>query len=442
MEVIVILYYTRGVFPLRTAIQDHLYSWENYSKYKTIYINVAFGIPWNLLKGLKVRAIIFHTIFLSMRWSLPIFQKRTLQIDELKGWNCNKIAIPQDEFIHTEQLSKFLSDINITHIYSCAEKSELKKIYPYQDHETVTFNRIMTGYLDEKTILNVNKLIHKEKYERTIDIGYRAWKAAFWLGGHGRHKVRIAELSQELGLSLGLNCDISMEDNDVLLGLDWYRFLLKCKSTIGVEGGASILDADGSIKTKVDSFLQENPTATFEETREKCFADSENNLKLSCISPRHLEACLTKTCQLLIEGNYNDVLKPNLHYYPIKQDYSNLNEAITFLQDNAAVERMTKTAYEDIVLSNKFTYRALVQEIENEAIDISKIKNCRNLFTNFYSFILLKYWDKICWLFIRFECYYLQNFNNKTISSKYNLFKKINDKLYLVLSRTFNALAA
>ena len=46
-------------------------------------------------------------------------------------------------------------------------------------------------------------------------------------------------------------------------GDDWYRFLARCRYTIGMEGGSSILDRDGSVRACVEARLAEQPDATF-----------------------------------------------------------------------------------------------------------------------------------------------------------------------------------
>ena len=55
--------------------------------------------------------------------------------------------------------------------------------------------------------------------------------------------------------------------------------------------------------------VAERPTATFEEVEAGCFAGLDGNLNLRTISPRHLEACATRTPQILVEGAYSGISK-------------------------------------------------------------------------------------------------------------------------------------
>ena len=55
--------------------------------------------------------------------------------------------------------------------------------------------------------------------------------------------------------------------------------------------------------------LRSSPDATFEEVSRRMPSDWDAH-QLVALSPRHLEAALTGTAQLLVEGRYDDVLDP------------------------------------------------------------------------------------------------------------------------------------
>lgn len=368
-KTILVLYYTRGVYPLRSTIHDHLYCWKQYSRHRTIYINVAFGFPEQFLQGLKIDAVIYHTSFCGMRWSETVFHQFTALVEWLNDHPSLKIAIPQDEFTKTDLLNDFLSDCRVDYVLTCAYESEWAAIYGDLRSSRVRFKTVLTGYLDDHTVRRARRFI-KPLAQRSIDISYRAWRAAYWLGEHATHKVRVGEVFQEAGAARGLNVDISLDDSATLLGDDWLRFLADSRATVGVEGGASILDRDGSIKKRVDKYVRENPRATFEEVREACFKNADNKFALTCLSPRHLEAVATKTAQILVEGEFNGILVKDRHYIPIKPDYSDVEQALDKLADDELVQQMVDTAFREIVEPGRITYRAFVKEIEREILDV------------------------------------------------------------------------
>ncbi len=89
-----------------------------------------------------------------------------------------------------------------------------------------------------------------------------------------------------------------------------------------------------------------------------------DDYRFFALSPRHFEAILTKTCQVLVEGRYDGILEAEKHYIPLKRDFSNLEEVLEKVQDKAAVQVMAERAYEDIYLSGKYTYRTFASDIE------------------------------------------------------------------------------
>jgi hypothetical protein len=403
-KTVLVLYYSRGVYPLRDTIETSLYSWKRYSNHNVLYINLAFGFPERLISQLSIDAVIYHTICLSMRWAPEMFHKYTQMTYYLNTLDCIKIALPQDEFIHTEMLAEFLDRAGITHLGTCAKESEWPKVYKKLQDKGVKLFTVLTGYLDRNTVDRVLKL---PDVKRDIDIGYRAWRAQYWLGEHGMHKVWVCEKFEEACANTNLKTDLSMNDEDVLHGDDWFTFLKRCKTTIGVEGGASILDKHGDYKKAVEQYLSKHPDASFEEVRDACFATQDNTFDLACISPRHMEACLTKTCQVLIEGNYSGVLEPDVHYIAIKKDYSNLKEVLELINDDEYVNDMTQRAF-DHVVSGKWYYDRFVQDTLSAYVDSVPTKRKSGLQQAYVSMIM-KARDHLTWLYIRLEVYALKN---------------------------------
>ncbi|MDQ3917750.1 MAG: hypothetical protein M3348_04680, partial [Acidobacteriota bacterium] len=319
----ILVVYCVHAYPMRAAIEDHLYSFRRYSKHRWHYLNLAARPVPSYLSRANFDLIIFHTTFLSERWSPPLFEEMCRKAAPLKQLSAVKAALPQDEFIHTDLLCDFINEFGVGLVFSVAFASEWPKIYAGVKGRDVKFYNVLTGYLEDHTIRKIKKLAESVS-ERPIDIGYRAWRAAPWLGRHGLLKVKVAELFKEKAPQAQLTVDISTDDKDTLLGDEWYRFLLRCKYTIGVEGGSSILDRDGAIKKRTEEYLAEHPQASFEEVEAACFPGLDGSLYFPPLSPRHLEACATRTCQVLVEGRYNGVLEAGRHYIELKKDFGNI----------------------------------------------------------------------------------------------------------------------
>lgn len=399
-NILIIYHYdNRYEYPLRPTTRDHLYCFGRYSGHRCFYLNLAFGsIPYYMTK-IKFDLVIFHTNFLSTRWNPSLFQQLAKKTIELKTIHGIRIAMPQDEYIYTDILCDFINAFKIDYVFSVSPESEWSKIYHKVNHKKTQFYKILTGYSNDHASKQIRNLNHNAV--RSIDIGYRARHAAPWLGRHGLLKVKIGEIFQQEAPKRGLSVDISTRQQDTLLGNDWYKFLLRCKYTIGVSGGASILDRDGSIKAKTENYLRLHPLTSFEEIEQSCFPTKDGNLDLSVITPRNFEACATRTCQILIEGDYNGILEPGKHYIELRRDFSNLNQVLDLVKEDSLRERITSNAYKDIVESGRYTYREMVKFILEKSLGHEKIRH-RSLSRQLFVESLLYFWadasDRFDWM--------------------------------------------
>jgi hypothetical protein len=360
----ILVVYALKKHPVRDTLRDHLYSFARYSRHRCFYLNLALRDIPRLTRRLSFQGVIFHTSFLSYRWGPESWRALIRRAAPLKEVGEVRVAIPQDEFLRSELLCQFIEDFEIGHVFSAAPASEWPKIYEGVDRERVSFTRVLTGYLEPRSVKRAERITASVP-EREIDIGYRAWHAAPWLGRHGQLKHQLADAVRERASGHRLKVDISTRDEDTLFGDDWYRFLASCRYTIGVEGGASALDRDGSIKDATERYLAEHPGAGFDEIEAACFPGEDGKLSLFAISPRHLEACATRTCQLLVEGDYNGVLRPDEHYLPVRRDLSNLDQVLEEVARDGRRARIVEAAQRDVIESGGYEYSRFVESVES-----------------------------------------------------------------------------
>lgn len=349
----------------RAGYGQHLYCFSKYSGHDIVYLNLYdIQFPPAEIKNAHFDVIIFHTAFLSYRWNLNAFTSliRSTALDPFRKSKAVKVALPQDEYINTDILCEFINSFGVDYVFSVAPESEWKKIYHHVDFNKVRFFRVLTGYLEETALPGI-KALENEAWARSTDIGYRAARVAYWLGRHGQLKWRIADFFLEKAATRNLKLDISTDARETFFGDDWYRFLIRCKYFIGVEGGASILCRDNLVRMKTEKYLARHPGAGFEETESACFPGLDGGFGLVALSPRHLEACAAKTCQILVEGDYNGILKPGVHYVELKKDFGNIGEVLDIVCQDSLRAEMIQNAYLDVVSSGKYSYRSFVEFI-------------------------------------------------------------------------------
>ena len=373
----ILVVYGAKSYPLRATTQDHLYCFRRYSGQRCFYFNMLMPRkPWyrkvpSFLRQISFDVIIFYLDLLNIQWppySIDSFMK---QGEYFRGLQAVKVALAQDEFYNTDSLDCFVREYKIDHVFSLAAEPEWSKIYPGVDFNKVRFHRVLPGYLDEKRVEQINQMADLID-NRPYAIGYRAIRQQnqHWLGRHGYKKVEIAEVFEEGAKEFNLLTDISTRAEDALLGNEWLKFLLRCRYTIAVEGGASVLDHDGSVRERTETYLAKKPGANFDEVEKACFPGRDGELNYMAISPKHLEACATRTCQILVEGDYNGILIPDVHYIELKRDFSNIDQVLQAVKEDRIRSTITQRAYSDIVTSGRFTYRYFVASVLQDSIGL------------------------------------------------------------------------
>jgi hypothetical protein len=363
----ILVIFVMNKYPMRATLWDQLYCFRHYSEHNCFYLNLTVrSVPW-YLRHVKFDLIVFGTIFLANRIKAEWFEPLLKKARALKSMEAARIAFPQDEHTHTDVLINFLEEFEVDSVFSVGPPSEWSKLYDRASLERVRFFNVLTGYLNDATVGRINKFA-AEGRRRDIDIGYRTWLAGAWLGRHGLLRQKIADLFLEHAPARGLKTDISTRSEDTIWGDDWYKFLLRCKYTISVEGGASVPDRDGTLKERVEAYQRQHPRASFAEIEQACFPGLDGTIRYVALSPRHLECCATKTCQILVEGEYNGILEPGRHYIELKSDFSNITDVLDQMQSEELRREITERAFQEIVASGKYTYQSFVNFVLEESL--------------------------------------------------------------------------
>jgi hypothetical protein len=69
-----------------------------------------------------------------------------------------------------------------------------------------------------------------------------------------------------------------------------------------------------------------------------------------------------------VEGDYNGLLKPNVHYLAVREDLSDLPKVLASLNDEKVRERIVEAAFDDIVRPQRITYRCFVNEVLDQSL--------------------------------------------------------------------------
>ena len=244
-----------------------------------------------------------------------------------------KLAFPQDEYNHAHVLDDWLDELGVDVVFSIYGPEHRERLYPRMARRA-RFERAMTAYVDER--------------DGTRQAGVRApsrppparpglprggLAAALRPPGPGE-AARGEGARPRRARAAGLRVDVSLDARDAILGNRWFAFVASARAVLGSESGASAIDRRGELVAREDELLAERPGLTFEEF-DAAMPAGWDGTPLGAIGPRHLEAAVAKSAQVLVEGDYDGMLEPDVHYLPVRADFADADAVVERLGDHA-----------------------------------------------------------------------------------------------------------
>jgi hypothetical protein len=357
-----VFYYWRNECPLRRWEEDHVFCWKRYAPGETVYCNLAFPVSIGLLRAVSADTVILHATALSLRYQLSGYQRLLDIIGATCKSNTRVIAMPLDEFRDIDRLDECLAFSGAQLVYTTVRQENWSLYYKLTPHERL--RNCLTSYVDEALLSDCVSL-NVERQHRPIDVMYRAWEAEAWLGKFGALKVEVGEFTRRWARQHARPHDFGTAGNAQIRGNAWLKALSQSKATVGVEGGSSILDFCGDIRLYQQQSLDNSLEA--EVTLARLLASDGRHGVHSAMSPRNIEAALTKTLQILVEGLYSGVLSINEHYIPLAPDFTNLNESLALIDLEEHCNKIVDAAFGAVTSTEAYRWRNFVKFAFSEA---------------------------------------------------------------------------
>lgn len=174
-----------------------------------------------------------------------------------------------------------------------------------------------------------------KRENRRVKFGFIGAQYPNWIGDTERNdfinyfRMNLAQYNNDIQIGSGN-----------ILREHWAEFLNKCQGTIGAEAGTYFLDKGGLLISRAKRASSVNRDAKGNADHTIPFVNGK------AISSRHFEPLGTKTVQLLLEGDYNGILQPDVHYLSVKKDFSNLSDKIAEFNDPARQAEIANVSYE------------------------------------------------------------------------------------------------
>lgn len=340
-------------------IRDHMETLANRSRHRVRLLSSFGRLPASLDLDRFDAVLLHYSLF---PCDNPDYLLPPATVAALGRYRGLKAAFLQDEYCSVNRTMATFRQLGIQLLFSCAPPASLDQLYPPAQLPGVRKVSILCGYVDAA----LSRRAVPPYAARPVDVGYRARELPPWLGALAQEKAGIAQRFGQACAPLGLQCDLSPRLQDRLYGEGWIDFLSRCKATLGVAGGASVIDFSGAIETRVRAHLAAHPDTPFAELQERYFADAEERVYYHLLSPRHFEAAALRTLQILYEDSYLGVLQPWRHYVPLRKDLANLAEVVAVLRDPARAQTIIDTAYQELACNPTFQWQALADLVDRE----------------------------------------------------------------------------
>ena len=291
--------------------------------------------------------IILHSVFSNacyLRW-------RHLFFHAIKMSRVPKVYFIGNEYKLMPEKMAFCEALGVSLLVSLTDSQAIHALY--RDRLGCAVAGIPSAGLDEEIYYPTVPF-----RERPVDIGYRSDESPIYLGHTERRD--IAEYFSAYGPRHGLKVDISLKQSDRFGERKWAAFLNQCKAQLGTEAGGDYFELTDETRKNCNQYLKRHPNAANEEIIDRFFNNYSNSIPMRVITGRIVEAAGTKTAQILFKGQYSGYFKPDVHYIPLKKDFSNFAEVIEKFQDEEYCRAITCNAYEVVI--NELTYDKLVDK--------------------------------------------------------------------------------
>ena len=351
--------------PLGAAmVCDHVNALATLSEHQ-VYVTPRVGDPLAGVDLDRFDVVVVHYSLAMAQWSYLAEPTRR----KLRRFQGLKAAFIQDEYRFIADTTEALVDLGIGLVFTCLPDHAQRQVYGDPRLKDVKLQQVLTGYVPQWLTAYQPRPLR----DRPVMVGYRGRTSPAWLGRAGREKLEIGRRFKREARRFGLSTDIDWTERGRLYGQAWTHFLRRCRAVLAVESGASVFDFDGRIASKSETFDlltrrgrrdEDVDAGRYEQLKARFFAEHEDRIDISQISPRVFEAMALRTMVIAYRGAYSGIMEPWRHYVPLEKDHSNMAEVVAAIRDVDKSAEIIANAYAEIVLNPQFSFKTAVRDFD------------------------------------------------------------------------------
>jgi len=302
----------------------------------------------------------FIIIHYSIIPTLPGYLPDTIA-DRLRKFEGPIFQFIQDDYRRVSLMRDFIKRVGVDAVYSIMPLETAKKLYG-GIKPNLKIHSYLAGYAS--SWLNMEKTVPLSR--RKTAVGYRGREYPYWFGEITTLKIDLAKRLKKQLKKKWIKTDFSVRERDRIYGRDWVKFLIRCRAIYGTESEVNYLDPHGAMANWYNTLeqLNKHPSSGKKWDGRKVVDTDffKRNTQpapgsMSIIPPRVFEVICLRSANVLMEGNYSNVLEPWRHYIPLKKDLSNLDEVVKALKNDALISEMIATTFAEIATNEKYMWQ-------------------------------------------------------------------------------------
>lgn len=331
--------------------------------------NASLPLP-KFVQDFRFDMIIINSSFLTSVFDRQRLNQLKTEYGFLKYTDAFKVALPQDDYYCSEELDKLVTEWGVNLLYTVCPK-HWDVLYPNYSRTTGKLLLGYTGYITPEILSQ--SVSPKARNSRSRDLSYRASGKPSFPNKLATLKAQIGNIFLENLANDSLKLDISSKTSSFINGAAWWDFIEDSKCVLGSMSGSSNLIRNHETVDRIRAYQKMMPDANDEEIIKNCMSSADAANIYEAISPRVIEAALLNSVQILVKGEYSEILRPYEDYMPIMGNFLqgertiNNKEEITEVLNSFATQEALSTHCRETILSfDRLRIENFFQEIFQE----------------------------------------------------------------------------
>lgn len=346
---------------------DYLQAISRYTDFDVTFLHVTHGA--HVVVDLDTYDVVFNNYCARLCFEGYVSESYLQKLRLFRGL---KIISVQDVYDRTNVLRRAIADLGIHVVMVSAASEAMDYLFDLKALPDVTFIPTLTGFSPEPA--DFGDVAIKPIAQRSTILAYRGRDIGPRYGTLGFLKYEIGRVGALACKARNIPHDIAMDEDSRIYGQNWFAFIANTQAMLGTDSGSNVVDFDGEIEAHFLKLRQELGANLPYEPHLPFVAEAETHITMSEASPRIFECAAMKTAMVMLRGHYSGVIEAERHYIPLERDFSNMDDVLDRLKDTTALQAMVDRTYEDLIVSDRFSYRQFGRDFKEI---VTQERQCR-----------------------------------------------------------------